>query len=191
MTDNLIKDNEVEHPIVDESSQTDTEHSDSLNELDIEIVEEEEEEVEVVVDESSQTDTYPAQVPGPVSDTEHDDLESPETGRGRPPHLPNEDTRKQVYDLSSVGTTYEDIAKVLGISHDTLVKYYRPELDRGRIDANAIIAGTLFKEAQSGNTSAMIFWLKTRARWKEVTQHEISGNPDGSPVQVKVITGIE
>jgi len=111
--------------------------------------------------------------------------------RGRPSHLPNDDTRKTVYELSSVGTTYEDIATVLGISHDTLTKHCRSELDKGRIDANAIIAGTLFKQAQDGNTSAAIFWLKTRARWKETTQHEVSGNPDGSPVEVKIITGID
>lgn len=111
--------------------------------------------------------------------------------KGRPPHLPNADTQKQVYELSSVGTTYEDIAKVIGISHDTLTKYYRPELDRGRIDANAIVAGTLFKQAQEGNTSAAIFWLKTRAQWKETQKHEVGGNPDGEPVQVKVITGID
>ena len=110
---------------------------------------------------------------------------------GRPPHLATDDTRKTVYELSSVGTTYEDIAKVIGISHDTLTKYYRPELDRGRIDANAIIAGTLFKQAQEGNTSAAIFWLKTRAQWKETQKHEHGGDPDGTPVNVKVITGID
>jgi hypothetical protein len=110
---------------------------------------------------------------------------------GRPPHLATDDTRKKVYELSSVGTTYEDIAKVIGISHDTLTKYYRPELDRGRIDANAIIAGTLFKQAQDGNTSAAIFWLKTRAQWKETQKHEHGGDLDGSPIEVKVITGIE
>ncbi len=43
---------------------------------------------------------------------------------GRPPHLPNADTRIKVYTLSTVGTRHEDIASVLGISHDTLVKYF-------------------------------------------------------------------
>jgi hypothetical protein len=119
------------------------------------------------------------------------EAETSENKGGRPPHLPTDDTRKKVYELSSVGTTYEDIAKVIGISHDTLTKYYRPELDRGRIDANAIIAGTLFKQAQEGNTSAAIFWLKTRAQWKETQKHEHGGDLDGSPIQVKVITGIE
>lgn len=110
---------------------------------------------------------------------------------GRPPHLPNADTRNKVYMLSTVGTRHEDIASVLGITHDTLVKYYKEELDKGRIEANASVAETLFKQAKEGNTTAMIFWLKSRARWKESTQHEISGNPDGTPVEVKIITGIE
>lgn len=110
---------------------------------------------------------------------------------GRPPHLPNADTRNRVYMLSTVGTRHEDIASVLNISHDTLVKYYKEELDKGRIEANASVAETLFKQAKEGNTTAMIFWLKSRAKWKESTQHEISGNPDGTPVEVKIVTGIE
>lgn len=123
-------------------------------------------------------------------ETSKDMIESPRKA-GRPPHLPNADTRNKVYMLSTVGTRHEDIASVLGITHDTLVKYYKEELDKGRIEANASVAETLFKQAKEGNTTAMIFWLKSRARWKESTQHEISGNPDGTPVEVKIITGIE
>ena len=119
------------------------------------------------------------------------ETEEEKIGRGRPPHLPNADTRNRVYMLSTVGTRHEDIASVLNISHDTLVKYYKEELDKGRIEANASVAETLFKQAKEGNTTAMIFWLKSRAKWKESTQHEISGNPDGTPVEVKIVTGIE
>jgi len=111
--------------------------------------------------------------------------------RGRPPHLPNDTTRNRVFILSTVGTRHEDIATVLNISHDTLVKYYKEELDKGRIEANASVAETLFKQAKEGNTTAMIFWLKSRAKWKETSQHEISGNPDGTPVEVKIVTGID
>ena len=123
-------------------------------------------------------------------ETSKDIVESPRKA-GRPPHLPTSDTRNKVYMLSTVGTRHEDIASVLGITHDTLVKYYKEELDKGRIEANASVAETLFKQAKEGNTTAMIFWLKSRARWKESTQHEISGNPDGTPVEVKIITGID
>lgn len=118
-------------------------------------------------------------------------LETAKDKGGRPPHLPDATTRNKVFMLSSVGTRHEDIATVLGISADTLTKYYKEELDKGRIEANASVAETLFKQAKEGNTTAMIFWLKSRAKWKESTQHEISGNPDGTPVEVKIVTGIE
>jgi hypothetical protein len=119
------------------------------------------------------------------------ETEEEKVGKGRPPHLPTADTRIKVYTLSTVGTRHEDIASVLNISHDTLVKYYKEELDKGRIEANASVAETLFKQAKEGNTTAMIFWLKSRAKWKESTQHEISGNADGTPIEVKIVTGIE
>jgi hypothetical protein len=119
------------------------------------------------------------------------ETETDKAGKGRPPHLPNDDTRIKVYTLSTVGTRHEDIASVLSISHDTLVKYYKEELDKGRIEANASVAETLFKQAKEGNTTAMIFWLKSRAKWKESTQHEISGNADGTPIEVKIVTGID
>jgi hypothetical protein len=100
-------------------------------------------------------------------------------------HIPTEETMKLVRTLAAVGITYEDIASKLEINADTLVKYYRKELDDGRIDANASIGQTLFQQAKNGNTSAAIFWLKTRAKWKETQAHEISG-PDGQPLPVSI-----
>lgn len=43
----------------------------------------------------------------------------------------------------------------------------RDELDLGATKANAQVAGFLFAAAKGGNVTAQIFWLKTRARWKE------------------------
>jgi len=94
-------------------------------------------------------------------------------------HKPTQDNRDLVKKLSAFGTTYEDIAKKLKISSDTLVKYYIQELEDGRIDANASIAGTLFQQAKNGNTAAAIFWLKTRARWRETQVTEHSGLDGG------------
>jgi phosphohistidine phosphatase SixA len=145
----------------------------------------------VIVDEVLSTDIIEVDIDAIHTDIETIETDADKVGKGRPPHLPNADTRIKVYTLSTVGTRHEDIASVLNISHDTLVKYYKEELDKGRIEANASVAETLFKQAKEGNTTAMIFWLKSRAKWKESTQHEISGNPDGSPVEVKIITGIE
>jgi len=36
-----------------------------------------------------------------------------------------------------------------------------------QVQTNAQVAGFLFNSARSGNVTAQIFWLKTRARWRE------------------------
>ena len=110
--------------------------------------------------------------------------------RGRPRHLILATTQLEVYKLSRVGTRHEDIAILLGFSEDTLAKYYRKELDKGRIEANAAIAGTLFEKAKQGDTAAMLFWLKTRAGWHEKNTTELTGE-GGAPINIKVITGID
>ena len=110
--------------------------------------------------------------------------------RGRPRHLILATTQLEVYKLSRVGTRHEDIAILLGFSEDTLAKYYRKELDKGRIEANAAIAGTLFEKAKQGDTAAMLFWLKTRAGWSEKITTELTGE-GGAPINIKVITGID
>ena len=95
--------------------------------------------------------------------------------KGRPAYKPTQENKDTVKRLSALGCPHEDIAIRLKISSDTLVKYYKNELDEGRIDANAAIAGTLFQQAKNGNTAAAIFWLKTRAKWKETNVNEHSG----------------
>ena len=98
-------------------------------------------------------------------------------------HEPTQQDRDTARRLSALGVPHEDIATRLKISSDTLVKYYQEELDEGRIDANSVIAGTLFNQAKKGNTAAAIFWLKTRARWKETQSHEHSG-VDGGEIRI-------
>lgn len=106
--------------------------------------------------------------------------------KGRPRHDPTQADRDTAKRLSALGCPHEDIAIRLKISADTLTKYYQIELDEGRIDANSAIAGTLFQQAKNGNTAAAIFWLKTRARWKEVSAHEITGK-DGGPIEERYL----
>jgi len=36
------------------------------------------------------------------------------------------------------------------------------------------MAGTLVDQAKNGNVAAAIFWLKTRAGWKETTTHDVN-----------------
>jgi DNA-binding Lrp family transcriptional regulator len=75
--------------------------------------------------------------------------------------------RERVRYLAGLGVPQNDIARLIGCSPKTLRKRFRDELDRGVAEANAVISGSLFAAAKAGNTTAQIFWLKTRAHWHE------------------------
>lgn len=109
---------------------------------------------------------------------------------GRPPHVPTDKDRRVVEMMTAGGITQEGIARAIGISVDTLVKYYREELDTALDKANAQVAGSLFKKAISdnhpGGVTAAIFWMKTRGRWKEANALEVSG-ADGGPVRSETV----
>jgi hypothetical protein len=86
---------------------------------------------------------------------------------GRRAHRPDPSQRRQVEALAAYGIPEADISGVVRIDPKTLRKYYREELDLGEAKANAQVAGFLFNAAKSGNVTAQIFWLKTRAKWRE------------------------
>lgn len=98
-------------------------------------------------------------------------------GQGQVPHKPTEQLKQLVQLHTIVGTRQDVLAKILGIDVKTMHKYYREELDIAKAQATAQIGGALFKKAMSGDTAAMIFWMKTQARWRETV--DIS-NEDGS-----------
>lgn len=85
----------------------------------------------------------------------------------RDPHAPTETSRKLVQLHATIGTQQHTIADILGIDDKTLRKHYREELDHAMAQANATIGGALFNKAKGGDTTAMIFWMKTRAGWRE------------------------
>src|SRR5690554_4286361 len=99
-----------------------------------------------------------------------------EKRRTKPPHEPTKATRDTVQMHALVGTPQEVIADVLNIDAKTLRKWYRAELDLAKAKANATIGGALFNKAKSGDTAAMIFWMKTQAGWRETQHIEHSGD---------------
>tara|TARA_R110000868_G_C10972576_1_gene770468 strand:+ start:3720 stop:4067 length:348 start_codon:yes stop_codon:yes gene_type:complete len=101
-------------------------------------------------------------------------MATPKSGKSAP-HTPTIATRAEVGALVSFGNTQEQIADHLGINVDTLSKYYREELDNSVVRANAKVAAKLFRKATEGDDlSAMIFWLKTRAKWREKDDEGVS-----------------
>jgi hypothetical protein len=102
---------------------------------------------------------------------------------GRKSHTPDPALRRQVETLAAYGIPETDIARVVSIDPKTLRKHYREELDLCSTKANAQVAGFLFNSAKNGNVSAQIFWLKTRAKWREAPlEMRHSGSIDRKPV---------
>ena len=87
-------------------------------------------------------------------------------------HRVNTASKQMVTQMSAVGVPQEDIATILGITEKTLRARYRVELDTAAAKANAAVGGALYNKAVGGDTTAMIFWMKTRAGWKETTRVE-------------------
>jgi hypothetical protein len=113
----------------------------------------------------------------------------------RNPHEPTDASRKLVQLHATIGTQQHVIADILDIDAKTLRKHYREELDQSMAKANAQVGGQLFKKAtgyrdENGkwhdpDTSAAIFWMKTRAGWRE-TNHTLHGNDPDNPLPAAV-----
>jgi len=120
---------------------------------------------------------------------------------GRRAHRPDPSQRRQVEALAAYGIPEADISGVVGIDPKTLRKHYREELDLGETKANAQVAGFLFNAAKNGNVTAQIFWLKTRAKWREspvelkhsgsIAKNDLSELPDAELLDIIYTLGRE
>ena len=105
---------------------------------------------------------------------------------GRKQHEPTKATRELVQLHAMIGTRQDQIADILEVDDKTLRKHYRRELDDSTAKANATIGGALFNKAKSGDTTAMIFWMKTRARWSEKSEIDLTSS-DGSMSPTRIV----
>lgn len=87
---------------------------------------------------------------------------------------PTKEQREIVMQMAGLGFAQEDIRLMIEnprtgkcVSENTLRRNFGRELASGSTVAIHLVARALFKEAIGGNVTAMIFFLKTRARWKE------------------------
>lgn len=86
-------------------------------------------------------------------------------------------SRARVEALAGFGLTAVEIAHVLDVDLERLKAAFGKELGSGHLKANAKVAENLYRKATGDGREAVtaaIFWLKTRARWKETSVHEIT-----------------
>jgi len=106
------------------------------------------------------------------------------------PYEPLPGRRSQVEAMAGYGVSDTDIAKVLDIDAETLRLHYSRELEASSVRTNAKVAENLYRKATGDGREAVtaaIFWLKTRARWKETSVHELGGTSDLPPLRIERI----
>ena len=102
----------------------------------------------------------------------------PRKKAGQPAFKPTDEERKLVEQMTACGIPQESQCLVIrnGIDDKTLRKHFRNEWDTAATKANTKVAGTLFNKAMSGDTTALIWWTKTRMKWSEKQEVEHTGD---------------
>ena len=94
--------------------------------------------------------------------------------------------RAEVETLAAL-LSQEQIADYLGVARNTFRAICERDAEvaarykRGKAKAIAHVANGLLQKARNGDTTSMIFYLKTQAGWRETERLEHSG-PDGQPI---------
>ena len=85
-------------------------------------------------------------------------------GAGRKSYAPNQKDRDIIMMMTASGIP--DVK--------TMKKYYKTEMECSADMANAKVAQSLFNQAINGNTSAAIWWTKSRMGWKEIRDQNVN-----------------
>jgi len=91
----------------------------------------------------------------------------------------------EVERLASLGVTRGQIAAALGASASTVYNRLRDDeefseaVKRGEALGIGAVASKLMDQINEGNTTAMIFYLKSRAGWRESSEIRVEANTPG------------
>jgi len=108
---------------------------------------------------------------------------------GKKTHVPTEHSLSQAKTCGAIGLSMADTRRVLGVSGLEFETCYLEAYEDGVANGRFAAAREMFRKATKvsdamPNVTANIFWLKSRAQWKEADKLEISG-PDGGPIQTQ------
>jgi predicted ArsR family transcriptional regulator len=92
-------------------------------------------------------------------------------------HVPTDELRARVREMAESGLTQDDIAYEMEIDPKTLRRHYADDLKRSRIRNVQRAGKKLFEMAMEGNTTCLIFYLKSQGGWRE--KQEIDVNMSG------------
>lgn len=84
---------------------------------------------------------------------------------------PTDRERRMIVVMREIGKTHDEIAEILAIDRNTLVKHFGDELEVGKGRATMEVATTFYEKAISPDltgpsVSAGMFWLRTVGGWR-------------------------
>lgn len=91
---------------------------------------------------------------------------------GRPKFQVTDRDRAFVKKLSALGVSVEEIAGLVGCERHTLTRWFRQDIDDGRIEATAAVSAALFAKATAkglngASVRAAEIWLRRFPEWLE------------------------
>jgi len=86
------------------------------------------------------------------------------------------ESRLKVRMLKIAGIPDNEVAKCMGISITSLEKYYKVDLDNGASECTAMVTGKLIEKIRNGDTTSIVFYLRTRGKWAPKNEFEITHN---------------
>jgi hypothetical protein len=99
---------------------------------------------------------------------------------GRPPHQPTPQSRSRVRRLAKVGSQ-EQVARKMGFSVETLVRYYADEWQDAQTGAIIAVKTKLLGQALRGSVNAQFKYLQLMGQVRPQSV-ELTG-PNGGPIQ--------
>lgn len=100
----------------------------------------------------------------------------PKKRRGRPSTKFTDQQREDVVVLAELGTPQDTIARVMGISRETLAKFFGEELSGAKEFCKAKVKLKIFKLCMDEDRAMLMFFAKTQMGWRETQHIEHSGN---------------
>jgi hypothetical protein len=98
--------------------------------------------------------------------------------------LINDEVLKTVEALSSRGLTQKQIGMYFGVCESTIKRRFndtpgmREHYDQGKAKRIYHVSGKLMERIDAGDISAIIFYLKTQAGWKDGSERTIESAPN-------------
>ena len=115
--------------------------------------------------------------------------ERPERPVGRPAFQLSERERGQVIALAAIGCTYREIASVMGVSRDTIMRHCADMIATGRAQGKMSLRRAQWRKGVIDGHPQMLIWLgKQLLGQRERQETQVTGQ-GGGPVEAEVTIG--